>query len=350
MKKRRILSLFLAATLAASSMPIISLAADETSALADNVGIDLNINNWKVNGTESVELVDDVLDTANGTTGEADSNEYITLSHLLHNQARATFTNPGTAKLQAGKKYTFSVWLRKNHTVGNDNKPTARIGVNGAEINTSDRFPLTEEWTKFTQDFTPSSGGAIKIQFWRFWTSADNAPYDIDGISIVDENGKELVSDYMNMANWSSAGYADWLRITTNEETPYYHADGSTVTPESETLAPGFYTISGDFRIGEYDYNKLVMNSNGYDVSADNNKASLSASSNGSALKTPDGKTAVELLTYDWTSASFVFVAKTEFDLADLEFKINGANALDFKNIKIEANDEYTTEWETNTV
>ena len=222
-----------------------------------------------------------------------------------------------------------------------------RIAVNGNEIAGDARIPITEEWTKYTKTFTPSSNGAITVNIWRFWTANDIIPFDIDGMSIVDTaTGEELITT----GTWTTSGYANPLAIKLgSSETSYTHADGAEIYATSGKLEQGIYYLSGDFRLGAYDHNKFTVNSSGI-VTADANGGTLTVTANGKTLKTVGGAESLELSPLDWTSGKFILVVDKEgLDLTDLIYNVSGVESLDFKNIKFELADDFTMAWESNT-
>ena len=293
------------------------------------------------NNGGAVQVIDAELADLIGT------DKYITISRFINNGSRATFTSTTGASFVSGNEYTVTFYARQNHTVNSTGAMLARFNVGGSqELHfITERVPLAESWTKYTATFTANFSGAVKAQFWRFWTANDLAPYDVAGLSIKDASGNELVAGFEDTANWSSAGYATWLYITANTDTEYYHADGTSVSAAEGTLAPGRYTVSGDFRTGEFDYSKIAYADNGYDATDLGQTATISASANGTALSTADGEASVALETWKWTPASFVLDATAGIDLADIEFVIDGAASLDFKNIEFELIQVYNTEW-----
>ncbi len=330
MRKRRILSFLLSASLIVSSIPLTALAADGNDISSS---VRATTENWVTGEGTPVAVRDEVSDGA-------ELNEYITVSRFIQNDSRATFTNPTSAKLTSGEEYTFTVSLRRNKTVNAPNDMTARIGINGTEL--TPRSVITEEWADYTYKFTAASTAAIKIQFWRFWTAGDLSPIDIDNISITDKNGNELIGDYLNRDNWTSAGYSQSLTIERNTETKYYAAKATEVYNSVEgILAPGRYAVKGEFRIGIFDFSKIAYKSNGYDATDMNQYASISASHNGAALYTAAGTDKVDLTTTSWTTASFILDAETEVDIEDIKFTINGSDYLDFRNVEFELTQAY---------
>ncbi|MBQ8248671.1 MAG: hypothetical protein IJY93_02145, partial [Clostridia bacterium] len=293
MKKKQLLSLLLAAVLVSSSLPI---SASATSSQTDD------------GTTQSSDLLENAVWTANGNTlaettpanfealaGEgATENSYIHVSSGLASDG-AQYIAPADAEgnsiaLVANETYTLTFWVRSDAHTGLDSALNQELRVFVANYNAdkakedkieltspvynaaykaehnTTRFIMTDEWTQHSITFSVASpADTVKLTFQRFWMDYDINGFDIDGLSLVDSTGTEILTGTEDKANWVAKSYAiaSESKITQVTESATYNSGASeaatnVVTSDALTLLPGTYRLSAKIRSNVFVYDAVT--------------------------------------------------------------------------------------------
>ncbi len=329
---------------------------------------------WVSNGDAPALIIEDARpgDTDGKYIHVSNLNMYTPASGLVYYDANRSF--------DPEKTYRLTFWMRTLPQVGadsvvsNNNNMNVRVYVadagpgaqNGIEIVPkalslddgyfSQQALLVGEWTKYSLTFNTSAkptSTAFRLSFYRFYNKDDSLPFDIDGLSVVEIDpatgeaiGEELVTkDYLayqtfGVAQSEELTSADYTRATAKAGT-----DTVLSSTDTTTYPAGIYHITGSFRLTEYDRSKLVYDATNPNFVAENNiSALLTAAVNGNNIKTVDG--ADFKVTNEWQDVTFLYTASESFATSDLAFTVDGALALDFKNIEIiDANSLYLENW-----
>ncbi|MBQ8250224.1 MAG: hypothetical protein IJY93_10170, partial [Clostridia bacterium] len=379
MEMKRIVSMLLTASLSLSALPLTAAAsnagAEPPSASDDVIILD---EGWSSNGASLTLITDtdgDGLKNANG------DNEYVRVDNVtpkINKVASGAYTDKVT--LPAGKTYKFTVWLRSTPAYKNDtltdnvynlflgyqygNNHLFKLGTNNkikvlavsedVVDSASGEITLSDKWTKYTSVFTTLEDVPFRAEnvihggiIFRAVDPAsdDGTPFDIDGLSLYEseltvdgympvdgaENilGGSIVNNWATHSQWNSGG----AKLTNVSESPFYRADATTAdttvtyAPENDdTLEPGVYELSGDFRLGELIYEEWLNSPTG------GNEAKLTATVGGAAVTTDSAVS----VTTDWTSAKFtVEINSNNVKLSDIKFALDKARTLDVDNVKL---------------
>ncbi len=264
-----------------------------------------------------------------------------------------TTANPdGSAKYVSGTSYTISFKARTlpyiAATDGASNNPAKfRVFAGGAQVLWL--HELTADWSVVTFEATNFTG-----EFYLAGSSYGYgvAPFDIKDLTIVKTGTTANLAANANGVFENGAGWdVNNAVIAINKPLSISIADNSEFfrleKPASgisafnyasdEELAPGIYYVSGDFRLGEkIDYGKYEFTSVPLGLAADKNGAKLSVNIAGEALKTLDGKADIIVTPEDFVSATFLLKLTSAAKKSDIEFTLDGAYALDFKNVTVE--------------
>ncbi len=367
MKKKRILSMLLAASLALSSLSFTVLAesADEAT---------LPQNEWvAASGPKELNVIR-IDETADANAPKTDV--YYRLYDFKNTAGADEVTyNLASSPFTTGKTYRMYVYMRSlahvNEAAYNDyrtyadvdNNMTVRINYIGSEKAIAN---ITDEWTLYSADFK-ASAGAKNFSFQRhYWGSEDTVPFDIGGIYFVelDASGNEVGSPIIGAGTYgSSAGTSllavnksgevfDRIEVPTEKGTanvtgtnnPEMQLTQTNTVPVTDgfgftvqltgnddiILKPGKYNFSGDFRLGWFDHKKLVLNDRLNIIVSDNNTAPLQAYFGSTLLGS------ASLNPNTWTNISKSFEITKETPMSKITVEVGAIVPLDYKNLTLE--------------
>ncbi|MBQ8249759.1 MAG: hypothetical protein IJY93_07775 [Clostridia bacterium] len=296
-----------------------------------------------------------VLDDAR--PGDNDDS-YIRVSGLETYASGITFAaSDPDFTLDTEKTYRISVWLRSVPTVGGSadsamtlnvrvggGNPSGIFGWAGVNFNLKAATEINETWTEYYAIFKAAAAEEADIKFYRSSDATSVVPFDIDALTFTEveknENGEwvqvagttELVDEFAYTANpghvapsITKSPNTEFMRIARVDgtNTAFCHTD-------NKALTAGKYTVSGKFRLGEFDYGKLIYSTSPtYNVATNNNTAKLSVKA-GNVAATSDFT-----MTNDWTECSFVLDIAEGTSLNDIVFSLDGAYTLDFCDITV---------------
>ncbi len=327
--------------------------------------------------------VNPVLDEAAGTVGAEDgakTNEYIHVSNLNNPQSGVRYRDPET-KFVPGKTYAFTAWMRSapimneastEADVVDDGKMNLNVTIsqvvtqnagnldvsNAAMLNvyangkplagtfyTGDGVQksiiLGTEWVEYKAIFTAGLDGEINVAFRRFPKGGeDTVPFDIDGLSIVEvlengEYGPNLIKDDESL--WSEVNDG---KLTRETESAFYRSIGGLrlgkdmVGAEKDTVAPGKYAISADFRLTNVDFSKVAFAEDKATVSTNENSLALRATLFDGKLYT-DKKRESVYITNEWNRGTFILNVTEETPINEVRFITGTKLEIDFCNIEM---------------
>ncbi len=199
---------------------------------------------------------------------------------------------------------------------------------------------VTEEWKDVSIKFTPSADQKnVVFLFYRYNRNDSKSnilPFDIDAISLVDADGNELLNETPEAWGKVAGGaidantYGNQIAVTSYTygrvdatdaaDTMVYYADDT-------SLKAGLYTVSGSFRLGEYDFD-----TNGTGV--------LNVYADGVELGYNE-------LDTEWTDIEYTIDLKERTTLADIGLAFDAGNVvIDYKNFEVTPISLYSTAWE----
>ena len=262
----------------------------------------------------------------------ADGGSYIHVPATTNIQVNGiTFRQDDTA-LSSSSAYTLT--FKARNTLPNSGANTLTLyGWYGTNLGS---VALTDEWKEYEVQITNVNQSRIVIGFFRTVVNGTYLPFDIDGLSIVDNStGVELVTTADAASNWhaSENAYTVYWQfdihkvvesIHTTIEADFFtradvsEADNTTIySIDGTLLEAGRYYISGSFRLGEYDFGA-------------NGTGTLTVWANGEQVDTL-------ALNTEWQDARFVLDIPEATTLADIGFSFDaGKTVLDYKNFKCE--------------
>ncbi len=263
--------------------------------------------------------------------------------------------------LDTTKTYKISVWLRTVPTIGGSDDspvtvavrvggghPSGIFGWAGVDFNLKAETEINDTWTEYYAIFKAAQAKTADIKIYRSPNAASVVPFDIDGLTFTEveknANGEwvqvagttELVDEFSYTAiqghvapTFSKSPNTEFMRISRldGENTAFRHT-------ADKALVAGKYTVRGNFRLGEFDYNKLTYStSTAYNVTSNNNTAKLSVKA-GDSIASSDDESYISL-TNVWKDCSFVLDIADGISLDDIVFYLDGAHTLDFCDITI---------------
>ena len=352
---RRLFACVLTAVLTSQCFSLITTASElpENSATEISSTADFATNGYNA----SITFEND------GRPGDNDG-KFIRVSNLKKNSSGILFeaSNPDFT-LDMEKTYKLSMWIRTAPNIGleSEEEPQLRLKVGNVDprgvfgwagINHSLKYlnTITDEWTEYSAIFKAAKACSTTVNLYREANAASVVPFDIDGITFIEveknsegewvpvEGARELINEVV----YSPIGSSDELpTFTTIYDTEFYRiarVNGTNTafsSTDDKVIMPGEYIVTGDFRLGEFDYKKLTYNvSTPYIVDSDNNSAKLTAKLGNSFLVTSEGENSFTI-TDDWSSAAFKLKTSEKVNLSDIVFSLDGAYTLDFNNISV---------------
>ena len=359
MRLKRILSFLLSTLLVISSIPMTVFASSgETAASDEDV--------WTaVSGAKELEVV--TIDEAALATDES-GDDYFYRFYNLTGEDGATYTTPSGSVASA--RYKVSLWLRAvpqiNEAANEDlvpgdadatSLPTLRFICRGWNNNTyQTAFNITTEWQKYEAVIVAGASTAITLQC-HYNGAEDIVPFDVCGVSFtpVDGDNQPNGETFTVNGTWTPKNSGNKILTVKKSDEVYNHivipttettvnVDGkdfnetvpvttglgfttALVGSDDVTLAPGKYTLTGSFRLGWFDHAKLVMKSDKYHISENNNTALLKAYS---------GTTNLGEITINpsaWTDISYSFVITEPTAMSKIKFELGEIVSLDYKDL-----------------
>ncbi|MBQ8249447.1 MAG: hypothetical protein IJY93_06160 [Clostridia bacterium] len=354
MKKKRLLSLLLAATLISSSIPMTAISAE--SASGDTA---LDMDKW---GTVTVTSPEKVNDARPDDT----DGKYLHVGNVGTYGAGLTILPGKTLTLTSGKYYKISFYARKMDTVNAPGDMKVRFLLNGGNPDaignvanqgiSKGSITLSSDWQEYWIVLQNANKTIEKIELYRHWNTPDVVPFDVDEFSIVEvtKDGSNWVpvtngTDFNSGLSISVRGDAVLSDVT---DTEFYSIGGSATENTSfayggsETLSAGVYEISGKFRLPVFDYSKVtyVTNTANGSLSADNNSAKLSLTFNGDVMKTTDGSDALTV-TNEWVTGKFTLEVTSATPASAISFALDSKQVLDFDDITIKQIASYSDDF-----
>ncbi len=369
MRKRRIISLLLAVTLALSSLSFTVLAESATPEATPAA------NEWTAKSGPKELTVTHVDESDNSSSPDTD--EFYRLYDFKNSTGEDALTYTlASSPFTTGKTYRMYAYMRSLVHVNeaaygdyrtyadNTNNMTVRMYYGGTEMTSAN---ITDQWTLYSADFKAAAGGKV-FKFQRhYYGSEDTVPFDVDGVYFVeiDASGNEIgnritpagvfdaTADSTLLTVNKAEEAFDRIEIPTEEETVNVIGSNNTSLQRPQTntvsvtdgfgftvqltgsddviLAPGKYNFNGDFRLGWVDHSKLVFEDGSFSmIAADNNTAPLQAYFGSTLLGSAD------LNPSTWTNVSKTLEITEETSMSKLKIEIGAIVPVDYKNLKLE--------------
>ncbi len=345
----------------------------QTVSVPMNITDDFNMSDVTITYTSDIDFKDITLEntyiyssdwSANGLPAAAvdETQSGAATSEYIHVYDRASTLDlvqyrDDEVNLTAGETYTATVYMREGSIIENRSADTTPVQLYYSATTTDrlitsdlvadtldgdfeadlDAALVGESWKKYTMTFTPvNDQTGLKIIFKTVGNADFARTLDIDGLSLVNSDGTELISG----GEWETVSFASdtgiklsHIRKSEYNRTVNETADNTVLTYINTENSAGTYTVSGRFRIAARDASLVDYTLKKYRpdlylslVSIDNNKAIIS-------IKAGNTVYASVAITDEWSDVMFTFTADSDFDT--LSIVSNTAYDIDFENLTV---------------